>query len=477
MKNFTSLVLPFFLLLSFLSNQLIAQINLGTSATITAEKKRLLILPTQKTDSDPFSIENEVTQAVAGVATRLKRFEIIDRNNLENILDEQSLRMSGLINDSTILQFGKLAACDEALIISVHNFYQKGVPPEENEDEDDNDNDLGFWGGLLVSIFSDEEEVDEPFADNIQTQLSVEIKKIDIKTGESLHSFDISTAYTGGTRGVSRGQAIKNLKKLTTEELKKLYVLSSQVISVKGSEALLFLGSEVGVNKNTLFQITQPDRKKTINDRKITIPGRLVGFVCVEDYSRESNRSQVIRQWSPIKEGYTALEYSESIHGLQVYISPKYPEKYFHFGLQYHVSPIAGYDYGFSLCFTQATDSYKEKDNGFGIGGFFSKRVLISSPLQVNARIGLNADILFRDDDENHSVTSAVISAPVGLNISYLLSANSDIEINFGYRFAGHTPWQYSAGEESKDAIWIQSEPEIDISGMFFTVGYKFILL
>ena len=98
--------------------------------------------------------------------------------------------------------------------------------------------------------------------------------------------------------------------------------------------------------------------------------------------------------------------------------------------------------------------------------------------MQFNGKIGIDVDMLFRKDDENHTVYTPVLSATVGINISYLLSRKSDLEINFGYRFSVEiSGWKYSANEETHDAVWHNPAPEINISDIFITVGYKFILL
>jgi hypothetical protein len=61
--------------------------------------------------------------------------------------------------------------------------------------------------------------------------------------------------------------------------------------------------------------------------------------------------------------------------------------------------------------------------------------------------------------------------------VSLYTYSTSDIEINCGYRFGGHTSWQYSAEEKTYDAVWNQAEPEIDNRGIYISLGYKMILL
>ncbi len=370
----------------------------------------------------------------------------------------------------------------ELILVNVLNFSQIGVAPEEQKKDDDDDDDSNFFSqlvtGVVEGIFSGTPDEEEPYADNIQTQLSVEIRSIDIATGKSEDTFNISVAHTGGSRGVSRSKVVENFREALVTELRLLYTLSSQVITVEGNEALLFLGAEVGVKKNTLFEIKEPDTYKTLKDRRVTVPGRSAGLVCVSDLSSETNRSQIIRRWRPIKEGDLAVEYTGSVHGFQIYLIPPFPEKNLQFGAQYHFQPIAAYDFGFLLRYSETTDSYEAKTRGFGFGGFGTKRLLAASPMQINLKLGFDVDLFFKKDDADHSVTNAVISGTLGMNVRLMVSRTSDIELNFGYRFSGPTGnWVYTADEKSHDAVWQQPAPELNLSGWFFSVGYKYILL
>jgi len=457
-----------------------AQENKDYSQKITAEKMRILILPATVDTSRAFSIDDEVTGSVASVAVQLGRFEVIDRRDLGSILAEQALQQTGLVADSEIVELGKLAASDRGILVNVLNFSQRGVPPESYDDDDDDNS--GFWEGLISGvvegIFSGDAETDEPFANNIQTQLSVDIKSIDIATAKSEKSIHISVTHTGGGRGDSRANAIQKFREALFNELSRMYALTSEVITVEGNEVILFLGVEVGVREKSMFEIREPDKFKTVQDRKITVPGRSKGLVSVTDLSSETNRSLILRQWGTIREGDVALEYPGSVRGFQIYVLPPWPEKNFRIGAQFHFQPIAAYDFGFEFYYSDAPDSYEIKTRGFGLGGFGAIRLVASSPMQLNAKLGLDLDIFFKRDDEDHTVTNACGSLTAGLNASIMVARSSDIEFNFGYRFSGPTAnWIYSADENTHDAVWDKDAPKIDLSGWYFTVGYKFILL
>jgi hypothetical protein len=106
--------------------------------------------------------------------------------------------------------------------------------------------------------------------------------------------------------------------------------------------------------------------------------------------------------------------------------------------------------------------------------------IFLNSPkFKISGRAGLDFDVAFRKDDENKTVNLGFFSVPVGLVGDIYLSRKSDISIFAGYRFSGRTDsWQRpSEGEESKSAVWSDGAPQVNVSGIFVTVGYKIIFL
>lgn len=462
-----------FTLSSFISPNLYAQEADSLQSNISDKKKTVMILSSSNKGLADKYIEEEVTDVIINIANELNRFDIVTASDLWDHEYERAISNADLVNDSMIVNLKELIDCEEAVVVKVVHFSQKSVPPEEDEEEEE---DRNFVEKIIDGIFSSGSDYD--FSNNIQTQLSIKIENIDVVSGESIHDFDVSVSYTGGDYAESRKDALKELKEATSNKVKFMYQLISEVISVEGTDLYLFLGSNVGVTKNTLFEIIQPDRKKIVYDKEVTIPGNSAGLVCVNSFSREGNQSRIIRQWRPIEPGYHAHEFSKNIFALQLFALPDYPMDYFQIGLQFHFKPLAAYDYGLNLRYNRVSDSYKEKDNGFGFGAFGAKRILTIPSLLTHAKAEFDADFIFKRDEDGNIASTPLLSFTLAIDASLMLTSKSDFELNIGYRFSTKSSsWTYSEEDESYDAIWDDSSPEVDLSGFYFTIGYKFIFL
>ena len=118
---------------------------------ITLEKKSLMIL-TAAYDEDQ-KIAERVLSIISDQATSTGRFEIIDRNLVEQILEEQKFQLSGIVNDDQIAEIGELASAKSALILDIINFGQKGVPKDDGDDDDDeNDENETLFTWLVKAV-------------------------------------------------------------------------------------------------------------------------------------------------------------------------------------------------------------------------------------------------------------------------------------------------------------------------------------
>lgn len=451
-------------------------------------KKRLVILPAASEGEDPFDINQEATNTVASLAVWLGRYEVVDRNNLQQILDEQDLYLLGLIDDSSSIEIGKIASAQEALLITVLNFSQKGVPPDSEDEkaEDDDDDALAdFVRGLLSGIFGKKsartDVTEEKYAHNIQTQLTVEITGLNIETGNSLYSFIIDSDHTGGTSGQSRAKVMGIFREEVSRQLRIHYPLNSRVVSSSNGDLILFLGQSMGVHRGMLFTIKEPDRVETYGINSITIPGRAVAYAKVTEISGNSNRSRILRKWSAIEPGFEAVEQIDPLRVGQVEVLSGLGGYPVAIGLSgWLMGALDKFDLGVAIRYFKAPDTFDDVDDGINLVGRAGMRLNLNTKLSLTSRLNIDFVSLSRSDHAKNTVSLELVSPSLELNTEIFLSRYLDLVIGAGFRFGGKSSdWSYSENdpdsEKSKNipAEWDGEPPIIDISGLYTTAGIR----
>lgn len=463
-------------------------------AEVTEDRKKLIILTN---DNEINKIADKIYQMASSSATQLKRYEVMDRNFLKDILKEQKLQHSGIIDNDKAVEIGKIATADEALLINIQVFEQKGVPPKrENADEEKTSEKTGLVGWVIKEVIKAEiskatADV-EKYPDNIQTIIDCQVILINIKNGKSIDSFNIHAEYVGGNKSKSLSETFKQIQSQMVNRFKEIYKLSSEVLDVQENEITLFLGKNMGVNSNSIFEIISRDERKIIRNREITIPGNSVGIVKVDLVSNDASKAIILRKWDEIKSGYQAHEvlgkiFSRGITG----VYGKNPNHMrLRFFIQFDPFGFFGGDIYGDIGLTQ--DTRGRDDFQFGFGGSFNLRLLKKPSFSLGPTLSIPVDFHTRRDDENaegksHWVFLPIVSPRIGIQTEFMVSSKTDIVIRLEHVLASANSnyWTYSEKQEDEDgesesttwnAHWDQHIgviPEINYEGWIITLGFR----
>ncbi|SVE13521.1 uncharacterized protein METZ01_LOCUS466375, partial [marine metagenome] len=237
----------------FSSTYLFAQ----NDENITLDKKRLLVLPSKGLE-DTETITMKVTNIIAGKATELGRFIIIDRTQIASVMSEHVLHQTGIIGEKDILSIGKLASAEVGLIVTVNTFGQRGVPPKEKENNKKEENEESLFSWVVKAVVTDALEGDEEkekkdlYADNIQTAIMVEVREINMNTGISEKSFQVRASHTGGNLAKSLSITLDKLGTQIALKLKELYKIKTEILEIRGNLATILLGEDMGVEPGNI---------------------------------------------------------------------------------------------------------------------------------------------------------------------------------------------------------------------------------
>ena len=101
--------------------------HLFSNEDLTIDKKSILIIAPQQ-NNQKLKISKSLTNILAAKSIELGRFNVIDKNQIKAIMEEQKLQTSGMVSDKDIVEIGKLVCADDALLINIITFNQQGVP-------------------------------------------------------------------------------------------------------------------------------------------------------------------------------------------------------------------------------------------------------------------------------------------------------------------------------------------------------------
>ena len=460
---------------------------------VTMGKRKLIILTAD--DKSWESVNKKITRIVSSTAIELKRFDIIDRNKLEKILEEQKLQLSGVVDQDQAIEIGKVAGANEALLIQINVFGQRGVPTDHEEEKDQDDEPkTGLFGWVVKQVVKAEidkklEDV-ERYPNNIQTIIDGDISLIDIETGQSKETFSFNVDYTGGVKSKSLSNALNLARNQISNGLKKLYQLISEVIDIQGDEVTLLLGKNLGVQSGVVFEIITREEKKVIRSREITLPGKQVGLVEVRSVSKDANKGRILRKWDEIKPGYQARELTGKPLGIGIGGSYGFnPEdiRLKIYGVFRPMHRFGGDIYG-EIGFVK--DTRQDTDFHFGLGFSLNYRLIKSSPFSIGPIFNIPLNFHIRSDDSDRIVFLPNINPRIGAQSEIMINPKFDLVIRIEYilRSADIGSWRYTEentvqGENGQEEVtetfsaqWIDKPPpKLNYHGWNITFGIRFI--
>jgi len=474
---------------------------------LTLEKKSVVILPGQDAEN-PESISSKVTSIVAAKAVELGRFNVIDRTKIESILAEQKRQLSGIVDETQIVEIGNLAAADEALLVKIITFGQRGVPPpkketkkEEGEKEEKDekkekkeyDESLFEWiikesvtAGLQKTL-----EGVELYPNNIQTIIKTEVGLLNIESGVLENNFHIAASHTGGNKTASLSSALNQLGWQISRKLREFYLIASEVIEKEGNKITILTGSDMGLEEGTIFEVNSLDQEKIYKGRVITLPGNPIALARLTNVGKNTSNAEIIRHWKKVKTGHgvnemiydpTATEYEiKTRNGSNFSVNAKLwwsPFKKFTTAVTGEIGTIK--------------DMRGEDDPLLGLGIELKTKLLDIERFQLSTGISLPFNYFAKVDDDTNYVSQSFLNPSINLTTSIILHRKRDLFISLQYiPWNNDDKWEYSEiieieneddpEEPANDliyhpAVWDDGKiiPRLNTKGLYITIGMRF---
>ena len=471
---------------------------------LTLEKKSVVILPGQDAEN-PESISRKVTSILAAKAVELGRFNVIDRTKIESILAEQKRQLSGIVDETQIVEIGNLAAADEALLVKIITFGQRGVPPpkketkkeegekEEKEEKKEYDESLYEWiikesvtAGLQKTL-----EGVELYPNNIQTIIKTEVGLLNIESGVLENNFHIAASHTGGNKTSSLSSALNQLGWQISRKLREFYLIASEVIEKEGNKITILTGSDMGLEEGTIFEVNSLDQEKMYKGRVITLPGNPIALARLTNVGKNTSNAEIIRQWKEVKTGHgvnemiydpTATEYEiKTRNGSNFSVNAKLwwsPYKKFTTAVTGEIGTIK--------------DMRGEDDPLLGLGLELKTKLLDIERFQLSTGISLPFNYFAKVDDDTNYVSQSFLNPSINLTTSIILHRKRDLFISLQYiPWNNDDKWEYSETIENENeddpeepavdliyhpAVWDEGKiiPRLNTKGLYITIGIRF---
>ena len=455
---------------------------------ITLNKKPLVILPANNHPNK--DLEKKVLSIIAEQATAVGRFDVIDRNTVNQILDEQKFQLSGMVDQTQISKIGEFASAELALLLDIIHFGQKGVPPKKEDDTNDEEEDGTLFKWIVKTVVKETIENIKSkdtlaLENNIQTELKAKVTIINIETGISENSFSLNASFTGGSRDFSLINTLKQLSQDTRIKLKEIYMITSEIVEVDGAYINMFSGENLGLKKGTMFEIASKNRLKTYKGKRISLPGKTRGLIKITDIGLDGSRAKIVRKWRKIKIGQKAYELKASPTITDISFLSSNKKRYEISGKAW-INSYSDFTGSINYHLGSIMDSKNNMDAYLGFGTDLNYHLFSQYGTSSSVSLTIPALLAWRGDDDGHNVISFFSDPSLDANLAIQISKTRDIVFTASYIFTSiHGPWQWRRDTGSNDedgnkitetewAVWKDGiKPVLKPEGLYLSISLR----
>ncbi len=261
-----------------------------TSRTFARELDNIAILPFEGFQgANSKHYEEVLTEKLIIKITQSHRFNVISRKELQELLHEQKLQLSGLFDESTVTKVGHLAGVD---FLVVGNF-------------------VGNQSKFYSTEYSKSgEKVRDSF---YHAKAEASIKLIDLTTGKYLTAVSVDGAGYGRSKEEAILNCIDNLSEVAFTAYESAFVIKCNILNVSDGMIILDQGETTGMEKGMGFLLT-PELSLLTGAEFEPLSGiNHIGEAIVTEVSPERSIARIISQSAQITPDLKALESKRDI--------------------------------------------------------------------------------------------------------------------------------------------------------------------
>jgi len=245
------------------------------SPNVCLAKDKIAVFPFKRTAYNDYRMTDVAETEMVSLLVNQKRFDVVERAQLEAIMKEQTLNLTGIIDVSQAVEIGKISGVKFAVLGNVSNVNYSKVQKTNDQGE-------LYW------------EIDALFV--------MDLRIVNVQTASVIFSETFTSKPGGGLFGGLMGVGLSTdpetqlssmVKKLYEKEISKkmlgAFPMEGTIISYDGNQAIIDIGLGEGVTKGMKFDVIMQQQKENPKTQKVITIEYKVGKIEVVDVSGEES--------------------------------------------------------------------------------------------------------------------------------------------------------------------------------------------
>ena len=227
--------------------------------------------------------QNALTDKIATKIIQSHRFNVIDRSYLDKVLTEQDLHLTGLIDESTVVQMGKILGVHKLIIGS---FTRSSTEHHKAE-------------------YSSGQKVSEAYYSAV---VQTSIKLLDVESARYLEAAEAEGIGQGADRRNALLNALDEVAAAVMKSFEKYFAIQAYITSIDKARVTLDRGSSGGVKAGMNFLVYDIPGSDNQAMPAIGAGNKSVGIVRIVSTESETALGRIMAGFDKVKAGHLLRE-------------------------------------------------------------------------------------------------------------------------------------------------------------------------
>ena len=241
--------------------------------------------------------QNALTDKISTLIIESQRFNVIDRRNIDKIMREQGLQMSGIIDENTAVEFGKIIGVQKMLIGSFTKNttdYHKGKYKEFDKKK-----------GKEVKVASYYHSAN----------VSASIQMIDVESGKYIEAAEANGNGKGTNGNSAFSRALDDVAINVVEKFFKYFAIHGFIETMDKSKVIIDRGASEGIKRLMNFEILDISKDDLLKlGRLIISPNtKRIGLLKIVTAEKNAAEGRLIGDYNAVRSGLLIREVKEEL--------------------------------------------------------------------------------------------------------------------------------------------------------------------